>query len=410
MDNWVPKSFPPDVEGLYANEHLRRTRVLFWIACLIGAMAFAGFAAWDPLLAPDALYQTVPYRIAAALHFGFVGLLMLIPAIQRSIRLTTLLFVWTYAGVAVCFGLILAQLPGGFVAGLSGFILGMIFLPALANGVLHATLIVLPYYLLALMTISVTGATRFELINTSAWLGGSVGFAIGFAHLLDIINRRAFDLQRKLAEEKQHSDALLLNILPFEVAERLKANEEPLADAHDSVSVLFADLAGFTDLARTMTPVALVELLNDLFSRFDGLAAKHDAEKIKTIGDSYMLATGLRGSVADHAERISDLALDMQRSFRAFCTEFGLDLKLRIGVHSEAVVAGVIGKQKFSYDLWGDTVNIASRMESEGLPDAIQISEETYRLLSDGFHATPRGEIAIKGHRARKSYLLNGKH
>ncbi len=181
-----------------------------------------------------------------------------------------------------------------------------------------------------------------------------------------------------------------------------------MADTHQSVSVLFADLAGFTDISRKMEADELVNLLNDLFSRFDKLAEKHGAEKIKTIGDAYMMATGLNGSVADHAENIADLALGMQKAFGEFRRDNNVDLKMRIGVHSGAVIAGVIGRQKFSYDLWGNTVNVASRMESEGVADQIQISAETWNLLSDRYRTSPRGEIQIKGHRPRTTYLLEG--
>ncbi|MDN2578902.1 adenylate/guanylate cyclase domain-containing protein [Aquibium sp. ELW1220] len=242
-----------------------------------------------------------------------------------------------------------------------------------------------------------------------AWTSGGVGFAIGFAYLLDVVNRRAYHLERLLEEEKRRSEALLLNILPADIAGRLKAREEPLADSHDCVSVLFADLAGFTDISRKMSANELVNLLNDLFSRFDTLVAEHGAEKIKTIGDAYMVATGLQGSVADHAEKIADLALGMQKAFGEFRKENNVDLKMRIGVHSGAVIAGVIGKQKFTYDLWGNTVNVASRMESEGVPDRIQISTETRQLLSERYQSTPRGEIEIKGHRPRATYLLDGR-
>ena len=153
----------------------------------------------------------------------------------------------------------------------------------------------------------------------------------------------------------------------------------------------------------------LLRLLNDLFSRFDRLVKTHGAEKIKTIGDAYMAATGLNGSVADHAARIADLALGMQQAFGEFRRDNKVDLKLRIGVHSGAVIAGVIGRQKFSYDLWGNTVNVASRMESEGLPDQIQISAETQQMLPDGYRTSPRGEIEIKGHRPRTTYILEGR-
>ena len=241
-------------------------------------------------------------------------------------------------------------------------------------------------------------------------------FAINVAVLAFIVTAiiSSYDLAVARAEqalqlEFSRAESLLLNILPTAIATRLKAQEEPLADSHDSVSVLFADLAGFSDLSRRLSASELVTLLNDLFSRFDKLVQAHGAEKIKTIGDAYMVATGLTGSVADHAEKIADLALGMQQAFGEFRQHNNVDLKLRIGVHSGAVIAGVIGKQKFSYDLWGDTVNLASRMETEGIPDQIQLSAETWALIHERYKASSRGEIQIKGHSPRVTYLLEGR-
>lgn len=240
----------------------------------------------------------------------------------------------------------------------------------------------------------------FFLIFNAAPVVSFVGI---FAAIYETI---ATSAEEKMAFEFDRAEGLLLNILPAEIAERLKAGEEPLADHRPSATVLFADIVGFTDLSRKMPASELVALLNDLFSRFDELVARHGAEKIKTIGDAYMAAAGLGESAADHVAKIADLALDMRDAFAAFRTEHGLDLKLRIGVHSGAVVAGVIGKQKFAYDLWGDTVNVASRMESEGLPDEIQISADAWRALSGSHRAEPRGEIEIKGHKPQMTYLL----
>ena len=228
--------------------------------------------------------------------------------------------------------------------------------------------------------------------------------------LVIMVTLSSYDVAMEQAEKAQklefeRAEALLLNVLPSDIAIRLKANEEPLADEHGSVSVLFADIAGFTSLSRNLPAKALITLLNDLFTRFDGLAKRYQAEKIKTIGDAYMVAAGLRGE-ANHAEQLADMAIGMQHDFEAFRQEHSLDLKLRIGIHSGGVMAGVIGKQKFAYDLWGDTVNLASRMESEGVEDRIQISAETRALLPLRFRATSRGQIVIKGHDARECFLL----
>jgi class 3 adenylate cyclase len=409
LEKWIPIQFEPDTERLYAKHILERFIPLMRMACVAAILAFIGFQTWDLMLDPEALGKTGPIRLGVVLHFAIVMALTYLPAVRAEPKRLLLLNLYSYCVYAVLFTAILSQLPGGFTAGITGQTTGLIFITVLTSGVRQALGVMVPFLILGLLTIALLGGTTFEVINALYWTGAGVGFATAFAYLLDIINRRAFYLERQLDAEKQRSEALLLNILPAEIATRLKAKEEPLADTHESVSVLFADLAGFTDISRKMSAVELVNLLNDLFSRFDLLAEKHGAEKIKTIGDAYMVATGLKGSVADHAENIADLALGMQRAFGEFRRDNNIDLKLRIGVHSGAVIAGVIGKQKFSYDLWGNTVNVASRMESEGIVDQIQISSETWQLLTDRFQSTPRGEIQIKGHRPRATYILEGK-
>ncbi len=408
MDNWLPIKFESDVEHAYAQHLLARFIPLMRLASFIGIAAFIGYQFWDLMLDPQAFSKTSPLRLAAVLHFALCFGLTYVPDINSNPRIWLPFVVYTYAVYMVLFAMILSRLPDGFVAGAAGIMLGMIFIPATTNGAWQAACVLVIQLIIALVTIALLGGTNFELMNVLAWSGGGVGFAVGFAYLLDVINRRAYQFERQLDAEKQRSEALLLNILPAEIASRLKEQEEPLADTHQSVSVLFADLAGFTDISRKMSADELVNLLNDLFSRFDKLVEKHGAEKIKTIGDAYMVATGLKGSVADHAENIADLALGMQKAFSEFRRKNNVDLKLRIGVHSGAVIAGVIGKQKFSYDLWGNTVNVASRMESEGIADQIQISAETWKLLSDRYQTSERGEIQIKGHRPRTTYLLEG--
>lgn len=199
---------------------------------------------------------------------------------------------------------------------------------------------------------------------------------------------------RLLQHEQAKSEQLLLNILPPPIAERLKHTPGIIADRFDAVTVLFADIVGFTELAAGIAPEVLVRMLNEIFSRFDQLAEQHGLEKIKTIGDSYMAVGGLPMPRDDHATAVAALALDMQAAVR---TLSGEALNLRIGIHSGPVVAGVIGTKKFSYDLWGDTVNVASRMESHGQAGTIQLSLATYQLIRHSFHCTARGAVQIKG-------------
>jgi len=212
-----------------------------------------------------------------------------------------------------------------------------------------------------------------------------------------------------LGRERERSERLLLNVLPKPVAERLKEREETIADDHPEVTVLFADLVGFTSLAERLPASAVVSLLDRVFARWDTLAAERGVEKIKTIGDAYMVAAGIPTSRPDHAEAIADMALAMGPELDACAVDAGVQLAVRVGIDSGPVVAGVIGQSKFSYDLWGDTVNTASRMESHADPGTIQVTERAYERLKQTFELSQRGPIAVKGKGQMNVYLLDGR-
>jgi len=211
---------------------------------------------------------------------------------------------------------------------------------------------------------------------------------------------------RLLKEEQDRSERLLLNILPPAIARRLKGDEKYIVDAHREVTILFADIVDFTPLSARLSAEDLVQILNQVFSHFDVLAEKYGLEKIKTIGDAYMVAGGLPEVRPDHADACALMALDLQSVIADF--EYGAvrDLKLRIGINTGPVVAGVIGSRKFIYDLWGDAVNTASRMESHGSPGQIQISGRTREMLGPRFVCEERGIIEIKGKGPMMTYLL----
>ena len=220
----------------------------------------------------------------------------------------------------------------------------------------------------------------------------------------DITTRKQAEAALRLEQEK--SDRLLLNVLPQPIAERLKQDQSIIADTFAEVTVLFADIVGFTQISSQISPPELVSLLNDIFSTFDRLAEKHGLEKIKTIGDAYMVVGGLPMPRSDHAEAIAQMALDMQQAIIEFSDTHNQDFSIRIGINSGPVVAGVIGIKKFIYDLWGDTVNTASRMESHGLPGCIQVTSATYQRLQDKYVFESRGAIEVKGKGQMTTYLL----
>ncbi|NQW46871.1 MAG: response regulator [Planctomycetes bacterium] len=210
-----------------------------------------------------------------------------------------------------------------------------------------------------------------------------------------------------LKHEQEKSEQLLLNILPPQIAQRLKNGQSRIADSFPAATVLFADLCGFTEYSQHVAAPHLVDMLDEIFTAFDHIAADHGVEKIKTIGDAYMAVAGVPQPRADHAEAVAEMALEMLDGFAAVMRGRGMSLEVRIGIHSGSVVAGVIGRHKFIYDLWGDTVNMASRMESHGAPSRVQVSAATQALLEGKFRFFDRGEIVVKGKgKVQTAFLL----
>jgi class 3 adenylate cyclase len=241
---------------------------------------------------------------------------------------------------------------------------------------------------------------------------GSVGLGHSLYGLVrgNFARREALAAQAaELARAREKSERLLLNILPLAVATQLKDGAATIAEAHDDVTVLFVDICGFTRLSDGSGAAEVVQMLSTVFLAFDALVELHGVEKIKTIGDAYMVAAGLPEPRADHAQAIADLALDMLAVIRGLCDPAGAPLQVRIGAHCGPVIAGVIGRKKFIYDLWGDTVNTASRMESHGEPGSIQITDELARRLGSAYRCELRGAIAVKGKGEMITHFLLGR-
>jgi class 3 adenylate cyclase len=222
--------------------------------------------------------------------------------------------------------------------------------------------------------------------------------------------RRALaDEHRLLLAEQERSEGLLLNILPSPIAARLKQGEQVIADRFPEVTVLFADLVDFTRSSDRSSPERVVRVLDDLFTAFDRLARRHGLEKIKTVGDAYVAAGGLPTPRPDHAQAVAEMALALREEVGRHRDPTGQPLAIRIGIDTGPVVAGVIGTSKFSYDLWGDTVNTASRMEATGVAGRIQVTHRTYRRLRDGYRLERRGSIQVKGKGELVTWFLLGR-
>jgi guanylate cyclase len=242
------------------------------------------------------------------------------------------------------------------------------------------------------------------MLALNVTVGGSMVFT-----LLTLFAKQRQDALTALRGAQEQAESLLLNILPGSIAQRLKTHPSTIADQFSAASVLFADVVDFTPRSEHLAPAEVVGMLDRLFSHFDTLADRYGLEKIKTIGDCYMVASGVPSPRPDHARALALLALDMVDATRSSEGVGDLGLELRIGINSGPVVAGVIGRKRFLYDLWGDAVNTASRMESQGTPDRIQITSATHELIKDEFVCEPRGTVSVKGKGDMETWYLVGR-
>ncbi|MBP9216734.1 MAG: hypothetical protein KBF23_06145, partial [Agitococcus sp.] len=224
--------------------------------------------------------------------------------------------------------------------------------------------------------------------------------------VLGLFDKEVLKTERNLLQERERSDRLLHAVLPQKIANELRQSDRMIADRHPEVTVLFADIAGFTPWASKQEPEEVVSLLEKIFSRFDARLSELGAEKIKTIGDAYMVVSGAPDPRADHAHVIANLALALLEEIKMIRQQTGIDLDVRIGIHTGSVIAGVIGAVRFSYDIWGDTVNTASRMESHGQAGRIQISQQTKERIAPKFNVEPRGLVDIKGKGEMETWWL----
>ena len=382
-------------------------------ASLLGAAVCVVFAVLGVTAGPA---QSGPTQAGAAINAAFAAILLANVA-AVAVHRRFMVFLVVAQVTALWFPLMLVVTPVGFRFNMVP--LPWTVLPALTAAAFQGRRATL--FWLGLTALAVVGAVSIMPIPSDAsvmvplWadkasvIVNTIALA-GFTVLgmLYLVETRA-ELLTALAEEHGRSEALLHNVLPPAIAARLKRAPGTIADRFDAATILFADIVGFTQLSARMTPEDLVALLNDLFSEFDRLVEKHGLEKIKTIGDAYMVVGGLPNPRQDHGPAVASLALDMLHSLEEHRRTRGHELAVRIGLNSGPVVAGVIGVRKFAYDLWGDAVNLASRMESHGVPGTIHVGPGAVDHLRDRFVLESRGSIPIKGKGDMATWFLVGR-
>jgi class 3 adenylate cyclase len=387
-------------------------------------------------------------RLAVVVYLSFIAVRLLGAVSNPVINHPTWLVMAGLAELGLVAGLVLLSTPVGrrypevvfltaswsvtlveqIWATLSGFALSGLFAWTLVF-LTQATLIPVrwQFHLLSQLGVLVYhfGINRvlgLQPLQSPSWDIAQMLYLLWFCGICDLsvllyerLKRSEFQARLELEAEQERSERLLLNILPEAVARQLKQEHRTIAESFAEATVLFADIVGFTQISADMPPHEVVTLLNHIFSTFDQIADQHRLEKIKTIGDAYMVVGGLPLEHADHVAAIADMALDMQQALvKLSCelTEPGAEqraLQMRIGINTGPVVAGVIGRKKFIYDLWGDTVNVASRMESLGIAGCIQVTQTVYDRLKNNYLFEERGMIAVKGKGTMSTYLLQGK-
>lgn len=291
----------------------------------------------------------------------------------------------------------------------SGFVLAWAFLGPICALMFFPVRKSIPWFLLFLLNVVITVilndffVSRGQVVSEDTRL---VFFIMNLSISSIVIYIFASYYVAAAVRERDNANKLLLNILPKEIASILKKNEGTIADRHESASVLFADIVGSTPLFSNLDPGEVVNWLNEIFSMFDNLVDKYGLEKIKTIGDNYMVASGVPTPRPDHAQALAHFALDMLACLKDIPARNKKQIEFRVGINSGPLVAGVIGKRKFQYDLWGDTVNVASRMESHGEVGKVHISKASFKLLKDDFDCLPRGSIPIHGKGSMETWYL----
>jgi class 3 adenylate cyclase len=398
--------FNPGTESAYRLRREAQVTPFERLGAVAGAASFLVMIVWDHAVAPEFAARVMPIRLGVAAVL-VVGLLPI--TFTRAGRNHLLVQVAAFTVVLGGFSWVLAVLPDGFDIGLAGLTIGVVLIPLVAIERSHVAVLGALALVVANVAMAASNEPRQTFTNVNTWIVLSLAFAAGVWFVFDRVNRRLFLTERELDAERRRADDLLESILPRAVADRLKLSRETVSDRFESVTILFSDLVGFTAFSKTREPDVVVGLLNDLFSRFDENAERLGVEKIKTIGDGYMAAGGVPSALPDHAARVSELALAMLDVMDDFRAVHGVDWQIRIGVHTGTVVAGVIGKRKFAYDLWGDAVNVASRLESTSAPGRIHVSADTVALLPDSFEAEGRGVIDLRNRGELPTFFLNRK-
>jgi len=401
------KQFDAENEARFRLEYADRSIAFVRVSLPIAGALFLGYLFWDYYIDPDKLFYMLAARlicvVVAASVFGLTFHPSFVRWSQLILGLTAM--IGTTGILAVLY-----ELPDGFSYGAATILLAIMF----ACGLLRLLFVPAAITCLGILVTSnaamyLAGSSAFVFVNANYVLVSASIIGLAYTMILEWKERSAFEFKLELKKEKKVSDAMLRNFLPERIVDRLKDGEETIAEAVGEATVLFADLVGFTSLTNRLAPGHLVEILSDIFMKLDDIAEQKGVEKVKTIGDNYMAVGGVRNPSPDSAESVVEFAIEALNAIDQYAADNGLPLKMRVGIATGAVVSGVIGTKVPAFDLWGETVNLASRLESEGTENCIQVSEATYWQLQHLYEFEDKGELILKGGISARVYVLKGR-
>jgi adenylate cyclase len=413
MGKYLYPWFPAELETEFLRQYDRNSARIVRTTLILGGLVYCAFYIWDRVIDVDHSLQTLLIRVIVAVVI-LSGLLIPRGIFVRHLQKIVSAEI-VFAGLAHV--AILSIITDGFIVGMPGVILvlmynfvffRLLFFPSAVGGliVMAAHEVVMIKYFLPTNLIIVY---NFFLVSTLL-SGMAVTYLLEGLFRSEFLKTKELDAERAKSDaERAKADNLIESLFPARVALRLKAGEDTIAESHGEATILFSDLVGFTNLTRRLAPGHLVEVLTDYFSILDELTEKHGVEKIKTVGDAYMVASGLNYEHENSAEHIADFALDMVKAIRDYAEQHHFPLALRVGISTGQVVSGVIGVKKPLFDVWGDTVNLASRMESTSEAGQIQVAEATYWRLQENYNLSARGPIEVKGVGSVDTFFLVGR-
>lgn len=399
--------FADETELRFRARYTQRSIPFIRVSLPLAATLYLLFLAWDYSIAPEVLLYTLsvrlPFSFFAVVVFGLTFLQSFERWSQGVLCATVVL-----GGVGIV--LVLAILPDGFTYGTPGLLLVIMYACGATRLLLSAaSTACLAIIVFANAILLYKGASGFEFLNTNVFLVSASLIGLSYTALLEWMERLAFRLEEGLREDKKVSEAMLRNFLPDRIMSRVRNGECAIAEAVGEATVLFADIVGFTSLTHRMAPGHVVEMLSTIFNKLDEIADSKGVDKVKTIGDCYMAVAGVRSPSSQSAEAMAEFAIEALAFVRAYAEEYDIPLQMRIGMSTGSVVSGVIGTRVPIFDLWGGPVNDASRLQQEGVPGAIQVTESTYWRLRNRYEFEERGTLSLKHGEQLNAFLLTGR-